>query len=245
MKLSSLPIILIGLALGVVVLSYAFFHEFAPNTKQAEYNRAHAAALQQIAAQMPVAQKRVRDAEELVRQREEEWARIVATRTLPADMGRGGINVNQNAWQLTVDARKFRNNAQRALNRQLKRGGVTVISGPAIPFPDESAPTILANYFNYPAVPFPVVIFDLGQVTVRGTYQQISDHIRAWSRMPQYLAVTDGLVITGTSPNLTATYNLSLVGYVEATGVYPQVPEGGTAAPGGQPGGPPGGRPGL
>ena len=186
--------------------------------------------------------------EQMVREREAVWGGIVATRTLPAMLAGGGINLNQNAWQLVIDARKYRNNAQRAVNNQLKRGGVTVVSGPAVPFPDETAPTILANYFNYPAVPFPVVIFDLGTVTVRGNYTQIANHVRSWSTMPHYLAVTDGLQIIGTSPQLTATYNLSVVGYIEVNALYPPVPEGGgaaTNAPGGGGRGPgsPGGAP--
>jgi hypothetical protein len=191
---------------------------------------------------MPQAKKRVALAEQMVREREAAWSAIVATRTLPATLGEGGINLNQNSWQLVIDARKYRNNAQRAVNAQLKKGGVTVVNGPAVPFPDETAPTILANYFNYPAVPFPVVIFDLGTVTVRGNYSQISSHIRSWSTIPNYLAVTDGLQIVGTSPQLTATYNLSVVGYIEVDALYPAVPEGGGAAQG--PGGGGGGRPG-
>ena len=240
MKLSALPIILIGLALGVVVMSYAFFWEFKPNSDQAAFNTEQARALEGEANKMPLAKKRVELAEQMVREREAAWAAIVARRTLPAMLSRGGINLNQNAWQLVIDARKYRNNAQRAVNAQLKRGGVTVVNGPSVPFPDETAPTILANYFNYPAVPFPVVIFDLGTVTVRGNYSQIADHVRAWSTIPNYLAVTDGLAITGTSPQLTATYNLSVVGYIEVDALYPPVPEGGAAASTGG-----GGTPGL
>ena len=237
MKLSSLPIILIGLAVGVVVLSYAFFWEYKPNMDQAQFNTDQARLLETEANKMPLAKKRVALAEQMVREREAAWSAIVATRTLPAALGQGGINLNQHAWQLVIDARKYRNNAQRAVNAQLKKGGVTVVNGPAVPFPDETAPTILANYFNYPAVPFPVVIFDLGTVTVRGNYSQIANHVRAWSTMPNYLAVTDGLQITGTSPQLTATYNLSVVGYIEVDALYPAVPEGGGAAPGGGGGG--------
>lgn len=242
MKLSALPIILIGLALGVVVLSYAFFWEYKPNMDQAQFNSEQARLLETEAGKMPLAKKRVEQAEQMVREREAAWNAIVATRTLPSSLSNGGINLNQHAWQLVIDARKYRNNAQRAVNAQLKRGGVTVVNGPSVPFPDETAPTILANYFNYPAVPFPVVIFDLGTVTVRGNYSQIVNHVRSWSSMPNYLAVTDGLQITGTSPQLTATYNLSVVGYIAVDGLYPPVPEGGASGGGQNQGGPgPGG----
>lgn len=248
MKLSALPIILIGLAVGVVVASWAFFHKYSLNMEQAKFNNDQAQLLEDEAAKMPQARKRVEDATAMVREKEEAWAQVVSTRTLP---GRGpiGIDLNQNDWQLAIETRKFRNSAQRALNSQLKRGGVTVVQGPAIPFSDLNAPAILSNYYNYPAISFPVLIWNLGTVTVRGTYGQISSHIRAWSRMPNYLAVTDGLQINGTSPALTATYNLTIVGYIEVEGLYPSVPEGGGGggAPSGGPpigGGPPGGFPG-
>lgn len=240
MKLSALPIILIGLAVGVVVASWAYFHKYALNMEQAKFNNDQADLLEAEAAKMPTAQRRVADAEAMVREREEAWGQIVASRTLPSQAP-VGIDLNQNDWQLAIETRKFRNNAQRALNAQLKRGGVTVIAGPAIPSPDLNAPAILSSYFNYPAVSFPVLIWDLGTVTIRGTYKQISDHIRAWSRMPNYLAVTDGLQINGTSPALTATYNLTVVGYIEVESLYPSVPEGGAPAAGG--GGPVGGGP--
>ncbi len=240
MKISALPILLIGLAVAVVALSYAFFHEYARNTKQAEYYVAQKEAYDLEAGQLAKAKKRTADAEKMVREREEIWGRIAAARTLPGNPPLG-MNLNQNAWQLVVDSRKFRNQVQRALNAQLKRGGVTVLNGPAIPFPDDNAPGILANYFNYPAVPFPVVIYDLGAVTVRGTYSQITANVRSWSTMPNYLAVADGLQITGTSPNLTGTYNLSIVGYLNVSGIYPPVPEGGAPGGGNAPGGGPGG----
>src|SRR5687768_17386508 len=59
MKLSALPIILIGLALGVVVLSYAFFWEYKPNMDQAAFNTEQARALETEANKMPLAKKRV------------------------------------------------------------------------------------------------------------------------------------------------------------------------------------------
>ena len=93
---------------------------------------------------------------------------------------------------------------------------------------DSSTPAnqLLASFFNYPAIPFPVVIFDFGTITVQGTYRQIMDHVRAYKNMPNYLAVTDGLRIDGTSPNLTGTYNLSIVGFIRAKKIAPAVNEG-------------------
>lgn len=234
MKLSALPIILIGLAVGVVVLSYAYFHHYAPNMTQKAYDDEVRALYEAEAAKMPAAKRRVEQANQMVSDTEDAWSSIVATSTLPNDLYAGGINVNQDTWHLVIDARKFRNNVQRALNKQLKRGGVEVINGPSVPMPTYDPGAILSSYFNYPSVvPFPVVIFNLGTVTVRGSYSEISAHIRSWSNMPNYLAVTDGLQLQGTE-QLTATYNLTLVGYIAAETVYPPVPEQGGGNAGGQ-----------
>ena len=71
------------------------------------------------------------------------------------------------------------------------------------------------------------------------------DNVRAYKTMPHYLAVADGLRIDGTSPNLTGTYNLTIVGFIRAKKIAPAVNEGAAAAAtggfggtGGFPGGP-------
>ena len=48
----------------------------------------------------------------------------------------------------------------------------------------------------------------------------IAQNIMAWSDMPDYFAVADGLTISGTSPELSATYNVVIVGFVPG-GVAP------------------------
>jgi hypothetical protein len=83
----------------------------------------------------------------------------------------------------------------------------------------------LASFYNYPAVAYPVVVKDLGVITVQGTIEQINENVRGWRRMPHYLAVADGLRITGTAPTLTGTYSLSIVGYIRAKNneIYPSI----------------------
>jgi hypothetical protein len=241
MKIGPITIIIIGFSLALIAVFYAFFHHWQPNQQTAEHWGRYAGELEREAGKLKQAQDRKRRAEEMVNERAREWQQVVAVRTPPASLGAGGINLAVNAWQLTVDARTFRNNVQRAVNRQLRSGGVRVISGPSVPMPDDNASAIVANYFNYPAIPFPVVIYDLGQVTVQGTYAQITANMRAWSTMPNYLAVADGLRVDGTGQILTGTYNLTVVGYLRAPAVYPTVPEAGGGAPGGAPPGGAGG----
>ncbi len=244
-KLSALTILLLGISIGIVALSWAFFTQWQPNMTEAQYHREYKDQLEAQAAMMNKAKERVETAKRMVQEKADAWKDVALRKTPQQSLAMGGIDLSVNAWQLVVDVRKFRNSIQRAVNAQLKKGGVTVLSGPMVPFPSESATAVLADYFNYPAFPFPVVIFDFGTVTVRGTYRQITDHIRAWSNMPNYLAVADGLQIQGTSPTLTATYSLSLVAYIRGDHIFPVVPEGAGGGTGPGAGGPgPGGRPG-
>lgn len=184
--------------------------------------------LTDVVNQKKKAEERVATATRLVNEQADLWNVIAASHTPPGDVKQGGINLAVNAWQLSVDTRKFRNNVQRALNAQLVKGGVKVPNGPYIPGPSENDPVggLLASYYNYPAISFPVVIYDLGTVTVTGTYAQIMKNVREWKNMPGYLAVTDGLRIDGTAPHMTGTYQLTLVGFIRGKEVFPSVPEG-------------------
>lgn len=232
MKLSGLTWFIVGLSVALVAVAFAYFQYYGPNTQLAAWYDERSEQLDAEIAKRPQAQRRVKAAEAMVDERAAEWRKTVATRTPPMGVASGGIDLNVNAWQLTVDSQRFRNNMQRAVNAQVKRGGVIVEQGPEIPSPDLNATSIVANYYNFPALRFPVVIFDLGQVTVRGTYAQITQNVRDWTYMPNYLAVADGLVIDGTSPNLRGRYNLSVVGYIRGDKIYPTVPEGAAGGPG-------------
>jgi hypothetical protein len=244
-------IILIGFSFAAIILVFALCRYWIPKQEETKmlvdnYNL-HVA---EIGKKKQVVKKK-ENAIKAVQEAERRWASFVDTHT-PLDVTpSGGININVNAYQLLLDTKRFRNSVQRALNAQIKSGGVRVLECPRIPgVTDDEAPnSILASYYNYPAVPFPVVIYDLGQVRVQGTYEQICANVRAWKNMPRYLAVTHNLAITGTAPTLTATYDLSMVGYVRYDGVYAPVPDGGApaggagggaAAGGGRAGGPAG-----
>lgn len=248
MKLSPLTIILIGVSILIMALSYGFFQHWMPNSTEAGYYRDYAAQLEAEGNKLPAAENRLKKAEEMVTTKANEWRAVVATKTPLPDVNSRGVNLNVDGWQLTVDTKKFRDNIQRAVNAQLVKGGVRVVgAGPQVPMPTDNASEVLASFYNYPAIAFPVVILDLGQVTVQGTEAQIMANVRAWKNMPRYLAVADGLTITGTSPNLRGTYSVTLVGYIRGRQIFPAVPEGGAApatgvpgAPG--PGGPGGGR---
>lgn len=249
MKLGALTIIIIGVAVSIVALSYGLFSNYMPNKAETKMYQDYGSALQTEANKSKQAQKRVKDAVDMVNASAQQWKQVVDTRTPPNNVAQGGIDLGVNPWQLVFDAKRYRNSIQLAVNQQVKKGGVKLPNGgPAIPDPGDDQATILAGFFNYPAIAFPVVIFDLGQITVTGTYEQIQANYTAWGRMPRYMAIVDGLQFTGTSPNLTATYNVQLLGFIRATDIFPPAPEaslavataGGGGGRGGR-GGPPAG----
>jgi len=227
MKIGALPIIILGIALSLVALSFGYFHYYSPKMTEAQYQIDLARARKAQADLMPKAEERVVEADRLLRESNAKWQSIVARKTPPGNLVQGGIDLSVNPWQLTVDAPKFRNSIQTAIDRQMKKGGVKVISGGSmVPLPPEEASSVMSGFFNYPAIAFPVVIVDVGQVTVQGTYEQICNNIRSWSNMPNYLAVADGLQFEGTSPLLTGTYNLVVVAYVRTNSLFGDVNEG-------------------
>ncbi len=225
MKLSGWTIILACLCLGLSAGFFALFQWYMPYEQAAKYLQDYHSDLDQTAQKMPQAVKRVEKAKEMVNADAQLWNQYVGTKTPSDSLYSGGINVYENPYQLVVDSPKFRNNAQRVFNAQLHVGGVKVVSAPELPQPTDSEKDILASYYNYPAFSFPVVVWELGAVTVTGKYEQIMKNVRSWSNMPHYLAVVDGLRIDGTSPNLTATYNVTIVGFIRAPqGVFPAPP---------------------
>lgn len=240
MKLRPLTIILIGLSVGLSALAFAYFQYWAPNKAEAQMNRDQREALITEVNKRSGLKKTLADAEVRNTQLYSQWRDTVAQRSPSTSAATGGVDLTVNAWQLTVESRKYRNNVQSILNAQLRRGGVKVLDpAPFVTMPDDAAPGILASYYNVPPMPFPVVIFDLGVVRVQGTYAQIMDHIRAYKSMPQYFAVVHDVRLDGTAPVLTASYQLSIIGYIRTNEVYPKVPEvaGGNQQQGGGPGG--------
>jgi hypothetical protein len=243
MKLSGWTIVIIGLCLGLSAVAFALFQVYLPIEEAAAMNETYKISLREQAGKQKSAERRVQLAMDMVTAAARDWNTIVAQKTPSESLANGGINIFRNPYQLVVDTAKYRNNAQRAFNAQLHAGGVKVVgTAPEIPQPSDNEKDILAAYYNYPAFSFPVVLWELGSVTVSGTYQQITRNVRAWSRMPRYLAVVDGLRITGTSPNLTGTYNVTLVGFIHANKVFPNDARvaGGGSGTGGQGGAAPG-----
>ncbi len=228
MKLSAIVVIAFFIMVSAIILTVGY-SQYDPTMKEVASWVTYRDNLIAAQREFPKAVQRELDAEKKAKQAVDAWNAIAATRTLPDSLQQGGIDLSMNELQLALVVPTFRNNVQKAVNDQVKVGGVKVVNGPVVPLPPSDPTKILLSYFNYPGLP-PVVIFDLGAVTVQGTYQQITDNVEAWSRMPHYLAVSDGLRLQGTSPLLTGTYSVSIVGFLQTDPtrpIYPAVPPGG------------------
>jgi nitrogen fixation-related uncharacterized protein len=243
MKIYPITILIIGISVAIVALAVGLFQFFIPNwTRKGQYEE-YRDQLQAEADKLPQAEERVENAIDDVEALAEDWAVVVAVKTPPQNVASGGIDLSVNPAQLTVDSVDFRNSIQRAVNQQMKRGGVEVIQGVSVPSPTQDERAILSTYYNYPAYDFPVVIFDLGTVTVEGTFSQIVQNVNGWAAMPNYLAFADGLTLQGLAPSqtLVASYNLTLVGFLRYDTIAPAFPGGATLAGAGGGGAPAGG----
>lgn len=232
-RLSGWVWLVTGVCLGIAVVCYGLFQFYQPNMEEAKLIEDYAGELRTEAGKLKQAEKRQQKAIEYVESVANELRAVLDKKTAN---GTGFIDLGVDPFTLTMTAPAFRDKVQTAVNRQIKTGGVEVVNGPLIPFPDTDPATLMQSYFNFTRLPFPVVIFDLGTITVTGTYAQIVANVEGWTNMPDYFAVADGLVLTGTSPKLTATYAVSIVGFLPGA---PNGPLAGNLVTGG--GGPGGG----
>lgn len=226
MKLMSFTIWIIGISLALVLLCVGYFQFYQPNMTEARYNSEQADKLAAEGAKLASMKKKVQEAIQLRTDAVNTWQEIVMEKTPPTDLHNAGIDLSVNRYQLTVDVLLFRNRLQEKINHQIHMGGVKVLSGPVVPdFPSDPS-TIIEAGFGYPTNKFPVRVFDFGRVRVQGTREQIRENVEGWTRIPNLIAVADGLTIEGTSPTFTATYTLSVLMYVRAKDVFPPLPSG-------------------
>lgn len=229
--------IISGLLLALCILCFGFFFHYKPNSTSAALINESADAYKMEGDKMKKAKDRVKHATELLQAQDEQWATVLDSKAVSSSRETGGIDLGESRYQLVVDARRFRNDIQSLVNGRMHRGGVKVIQGPLVPTFSTSASNIVESDFNYPALGYPVLSYDFGQVVVEGTFDQIAEHVESWTDIPNFIAVTDGLTINGTSPKLRATYNLSMVGFIRGTVVHPPVPDSAVENQGGQGGG--------
>ncbi len=210
-KLSGWVWIVVGAFVGIAVIAYGLFQFYLPDLEEAALIDEYADSLQREASKRQKAEQRVEKAVKYVETTADELRAVLDKKWAG---GEGFIDLTVDPFTLVATAPAYRDKVQSAVNRQLKVGGVEIVQAPLIPFPDTDPATLMLSYFNFTRLPYPVVMFDLGNITVTGTYEQIVANVEAWTNMPDYFAVTHGLTLTGTSPELTATYSVSIVGFL-------------------------------
>ncbi|MDQ2987365.1 MAG: hypothetical protein M3R13_11730 [Armatimonadota bacterium] len=238
-RLSPLSYIVVGVVLMLMIFTGFYFLKIGPEVQEINMHADKSVELDAIIspASQQLAVERVREAKTKVRDAEVQWKQVASWRTPSL----GTLNMTPNRWQLVVNTRRWHGKAEADFNRWVRRGGVTLVS-PArllVPYPTDQPNELVQYYFNYPALPFPVAIWDMGTITVQGTWDQIMQNVRSWSLIPGYIASVRGLSISGTGNRLTGTYGLTAVVYVNTPYVSGGPGEGGTvpqlggAAPGG------------
>ena len=219
-RLSSLTYIVCGIVLVLITWAGFWFFSIDKTNKEIASWQAYDQKLDQVISQPShkAASERVRKAYETVYAAEMAWKQIADTRTVSA----GRINLVPHRWQSTVNVRKWKPMVEQDLNNWVRRGGVRLLSPPAItlPVPTDVANYLVATYFNFPALKFPVVFWPIGKVTVEGTYDHIMSHVRSWSKIPGYVASVRGLGISGGGNRLRGSYDLLVLGFVNTENVF-------------------------
>jgi len=216
-----------GVVLMLMIFTGFYFLKIKPELAEVNMLADKSKELDEIISEpsKQAAVERVREALTKVRDAEVQWKQITSWRTPPV----GTLNMTPNRWQLVVNTRRWHGKAESDLNRWVRRGGVTLVT-PArilVPYPTDQPNELVQYYFNYPALPFPVAIWDLGVVTVQGTWDQIMQNVRSWSQVPGYIVSVRGLSVTGTGSRLAGTYGLTAIVYVNTPYVSGGPAEGG------------------
>lgn len=226
-KLSALSFVVIGVVLMLMIVTGFYFLKIQKDLAEVNMLAEKSEELNGIISKptQDAAVERVREAMNMVRDAEVQWKQITTWRTPSV----GTLNMTPNRWQLVVNTRRWHGKAENDINRWARRGGVTVVN-PArilVPYPTDQPNELVQFYFNFPALPFPVAIWDLGTVTVQGTFDQIMQNVRSWSLIPGYIVSVRGLSVAGTGSRLLGTYALTAVVYVNTPYVSGGPAEGG------------------
>lgn len=219
-KVSAYVWVVCGLVLMLVTWAGFWWLKIGPEREEVKAYREVNQKLDAIISpsSQESARRRVADALKAVNEAQTQWKMIAKTKT----PSRGKFNLLDHRWQLTVNARAWHSSVEADLKRWIAKSGVRVLQptndqgevGPFVPFPTDNANDLVESYFNYPALPYPVAVWDLGTMTVEGTYSQIVRHVRSWTDIPGYIASVRGLSLEGTDNRIKGSYNLVVVAFI-------------------------------
>jgi hypothetical protein len=227
-KLNPLTYVIVGVILMLTTFLGFYFLKIRPEQEEIGYWMDKNQKLDQIISEpsKQAAVDRVRDALTKVSDAQSTWKLIAARRTPSV----GAMNLTPQRWQVVVNARRWHGQVEQDLRHWINHGGVRLVSpagGLQVPFPTDKPNELVQYYFNYPAFPFPIAIWDLGPITVSGSYDRIISHVKSWSAIPHYIAEVRGLSLTGTGNQLQSTYGLTVVAYINTDYVSGGPAEGG------------------
>lgn len=173
--------------------------------------------------------KKLQDAKAKVQLTKLQWAQVEARIMPPLDVSDRSRAFRQLTFELT-------HTLAPDLQRQLLQGGVTSATKFALPAPPISP--------NDPMIRSGVLVIPLGTVTVNGDFRHILANFYDWQYFNR-LVMADGLSLTGNSPYMQGSYNLTLYIFPQNDDkLQPPLGKAGGAAPaagGGGGGGYPGG----
>lgn len=223
MQLTMFAKVSIGLVLTIVVAAAIFLLGIRPTLQNITYHQEHNAQLQEKVAMIPRAERLVVMAQEKVKQAEANLARIER-----AKMPQKTIDMKDRlkAWMDYPDM--VREIVQR-LEAWPEKTGVERLTPLALPGPPADPNQIPAMVLAYP----------MGTFQVRASsFETLLQHVRKWNEIPNLVVLVDGLTIQGMSPDLFASYSLTVFVYPRnGFNPGPPVPSGSAGGAGGMGGG--------
>jgi hypothetical protein len=212
-RMSLAQIIAGGLVLVALAASGFYLLSIRPNSMALAFQQNRNSQIEDVIAKRPQAQKRVDDAKAQQRDAALQWTAYISRKSPPQSL----INLDQNRWRLSTQFEIFRSKLSGAngiLGKFMRSTGVRVNAYPAITFTTDDPNTLVAQFFSFDkqaGMPYPVAVVSLGTLSVTGTFDKVLKHVEAWNRLPNFIALTDNVQLAGTSPSVTATYNLTLI----------------------------------
>jgi Tfp pilus assembly protein PilO len=224
-KITRQQIYIIGAVLAVIAAIAVYFAVIKPQGEELAAQTSRRDSRQAKADEKPQADADLKKAKQEVLEAQRDWQRY--ERALMPQIQIGDLMVGiQQLWREQIKTLG-------PLTDQFLKADKTVQvlqSNIQLPAPPEDP-----NAVNQP-----LFVYNLGQVSVQGTFENILRHVERWNRFNR-LVLVDGLSLSGNSPSLVGQYNLTCYVFTQGDTPGPAIPQAGA---GGRPGGLGGGRPG-
>jgi hypothetical protein len=209
MKRMTLAQIVAGGIVACILIGTGFyFLSIQPNSQALAIQQKHNADLQGVVAKMPMAEKRVQDAKDEQALVTRGWADYIIRKSPPTST----INLAQNRWKISTQYQTFITKLTLDVTNHIRKTGVTIQKGPGVPPTTDNPNILISDVFHFgKGLSYPCAVYPFKGIEVRGTFDKILKHFESWNKFPNYIALADGLKLSGTSPNLVGTYDLTVL----------------------------------